>query len=116
MRWRVLIRLPAVLLVMGVSIAGTVYYTSQQASTPCKEVGPKILTMSHDRSLEADAVRVLSVETVEEEVVEQRGFRCVGIAVTTEGLAWVIYSQITHSDETTYYGYDLSDTEPENAQ
>ena len=84
----------------------------KQDTTPCEEVKSKIIVMSHDRSLEQDTVRVLSVETIDEVVVEQRGFRCTGIAVTTEGLAWVIYNEITHSDGTTYYGYELSDTEP----
>ena len=83
-----------------------------QDMTPCEEIKSKIVVMSHDQSLEQDTVRVLSVETIDDVIVEQRGFRCTGIAVTTEGLAWVIYNEITHSDGTTYYGYDLSDTEP----
>ena len=52
----------------------------KQDTMPCDEVKAKIVLMSHDRSLEEDTVRVLSVETNDEVIVEQRGFRCVGIA------------------------------------
>lgn len=79
----------------------------------CQEVIPEIVSMSHDMSLDPDAVRVLSVETFEEVIGRPGGFRCLGIAVTTEGLSWVVYDQTTTYDGTTYFGYTLSDSKPE---
>ena len=127
-RWRVIWRLLLVILVMGSAVVAVVYFqepdrfrdltrSEEVETSPCEEAKTKIFDQSYT-PIAVDAVRILSIETLEEvrEGVASRqdSFRCVGIVVTNEGLSWIIFDQTRHvGTDMTSWGYSLTRTRPE---
>ena len=107
LNWKLLL----VILVMGGAVSVVYYFRLETSEQPCQEVVPRIISLS-EQTIDPDAVRVLSAEQIEPVLTSEYGFRCVGIAVISERrLSWVTWEQVTR-DGTTYYGYDLHETEP----
>ena len=95
--WSVVWRLWLVVVVVGAVVATVVYF--KQPTGRCDQAREKILDQSHT-SIEEDAVRILSIETIEEVreglIPTDESLRCVGIVVTNEGLSWLIFNQTRH--------------------
>lgn len=113
--WRMVTQHSVVVLILAIAVGAVAYY--QQSTSRCDGIRYKMLNRSYI-SIDEDAARVLSIETIQEVgeglIPSDQSFRCVGIVVTNEGLTWFVFNQTRHvGTDITSWGYDLTRSKPE---